>query len=192
MNTDTSIKEIAACGTETVETERLVLRRFSFEDADSMIRNWVADDEVQFNYGEPSYKTKDEVNALLQKYIGGYESGYFFRWAIIEKLSGECIGQIAYFLVDTKNHFGEIEYCIGTGFQKRGYATEATKAVIDFGFDKIKFNKVQICVRPSNAPSKKVIEKCGFTHDGTLREYFYRNGKYEDRMYFSILRRERG
>lgn len=94
MNTETSIKEIAACGTETVETERLVLRRFSFEDADSMIRNWVADDEVQFNYGEPSYKTKDEVNALLQKYIGGYESGYFFRWAIIEKQWASASGRL--------------------------------------------------------------------------------------------------
>ncbi|MBO7135648.1 MAG: GNAT family N-acetyltransferase [Spirochaetaceae bacterium] len=185
-------KQIAACGTETIETERLILRRFSFEDADSMMKNWAADDEVQFNYGEPSYKTKDEVNGLLTKYIAGYENGCYFRWAIIEKQSKECIGQIAYFLVDGKNHFGEIEYCIGAAYQRRGYATEATKAVIDYGFDKIQFNKVQICVRPSNMSSKKVIEKCGFTHDGTLREYFYRNGKYEDRMYFSILRRERG
>jgi ribosomal-protein-alanine N-acetyltransferase len=34
------------------------------------------------------------------------------------------------------------------------------------------------------------IDKCGFTYEGTLREYFYRNGKYEDRMYFSILKKE--
>ena len=71
-----------------------------------------------------------------------------------------------------------------------GYATEATKAVIRYGFEKINFNKVQICVRPSNLPSKKVIDKCGFTYEGTLREYFFRNGKYEDRMYHSILRKE--
>ena len=56
--------------------------------------------------------------------------------------------------------------------------------------EKINFNKVQICVRPSNLPSKKVIDKCGFTYEGTLREYFFRNGKYEDRMYHSILRKE--
>ena len=46
------------------------------------------------------------------------------------------------------------------------------------------------CVRPSNAPSKKVIEKCGFTYEGTLRDYFYIDGKYEGRMYFSILEDE--
>ncbi len=50
--------------------------------------------------------------------------------------------------------------------------------------------RVQICVRPSNTPSKQVIKKCGFTYEGTLRDYFYMNGGYEGRMYYSILREE--
>ena len=58
------------------------------------------------------------------------------------------------------------------------------------GFEKINFHKVQICVRPSNLPSKRVIEKCGFTYEGTLRDYFYRHGEYEGRMFYSILRNE--
>ena len=178
------------CGTLEIETERLLLRRFTYEDTESMMRNWVSDDEVQDMYGEPSYKTPEAVKGLLDKYIGGYKSDNYFRWAVIEKESGECIGQIAYFLVDTNNHFGEIEYCIGTAFQKKGYATEATKAVIAYGFEKINFHKVQICVRPSNLPSKRVIEKCGFTYEGTLRDYFYRHGEYEGRMFYSILRNE--
>ena len=41
-------------GTNTIETERLILRRFEYEDSTSMLRNWVADDEVQWGYGEPS------------------------------------------------------------------------------------------------------------------------------------------
>ena len=181
---------INPCGTLEIETERLLLRRFTYEDTESMMRNWVSDDEVQDMYGEPSYKTPEAVKGLLDKYIGGYKSDNYYRWAVIEKESGECIGQIAYFLVDTDNHFGEIEYCIGTAFQKKGYATEATKAVIAYGFEKINFHKVQICVRPSNLPSKRVIEKCGFTYEGMLRDYFYRHGKYEGRMFYSILRDE--
>ena len=78
--------------------------------------------------------------------------------------SGECIGQIAYFLVDQTGSWGEIEYAIGTAYQGKGYATEATKAVIDYGFKNIGFHKVQICVRPSNIKSKRVIEKCGFEY----------------------------
>lgn len=107
------------------------------------------------------------------------------------KASGECIGQIAYFLVDSKNEFAEIEYCIGTAFQKKGYATEACKAAIKYGFEKIGLHKVQICVRPANTPSRKVIEKCGFTYEGTLRDYFKMpDGSFEGRMYFSILQEE--
>ena len=182
--------DLNPCGTLDIETDRLLLRRFTYEDTGSMMRNWVSDDDVQDKYGEPSYKTKEGVKGLLDKYITGYKSGYFYRWAVIEKESGECIGQIAFFLVDNNNHFGEIEYCIGKAFQGKGYATEATKAVIAYGFEKINFHKVQICVRPSNLPSKKVIEKCGFTYEGMLRDYFYRHGEYEGRMFFSILNSE--
>ena len=183
---------INLCGTQTIDTERLTLRQFTIEDAESAMNNWAGDDHVQNMYGEPSYKTIEAAVKLLEKYIKSYDKGSYFRWAVIEKTSGECIGQVAYFLVDTGNSFGEVEYCIGTAFQGKGYATEATKAVIDYGFRQIGFHKVQICVRPSNLASKKVIDKCGFTYEGTLRDYFFIDGKYEGRMYFSILEDEYG
>ena len=177
-------------GTKTIETERLILRRFEYADDDAMLKNWVADEKIQSLYSEPVYSTKAEVKGLLDKYIGSYEREDYYRWAVIEKASGECIGQIAYFLVDSKNHFAEIEYCIGSAFQCKGYATDATKAVIDYGFNEINLHKVQICTKTINAPSKRVIEKCGFTYEGTLRDYFYMNGEYVGRLYLSILRSE--
>ncbi len=178
---------IAACGTQEIETERLILRPFCQKDAESALHNWAGIEAVQSMYGEPAYKTVEEVSRLLENYITGYATGYTYRWAVMEKESDECIGQIAYFLVDKNNSWGEIEYCIGTAYQGKGYATEAAKAVIDYGFHTIGFNKVQICVRPSNIKSKRVIEKCGFEYEGTLRDYFFINGKYEGRMYYSLL-----
>ncbi len=177
-------------GTNTIETERLILRRFRYTDDDAMLKYWIADEKIQSLYSEPVYTTKEEVKELLDKYIGSYEKSDYYRWAVIEKNSNECIGQIAYFLVDSKNHFAEIEYCIGSDFQCRGYATEATKAVIAYGFNNIGLHKVQICTKTINKPSKRVIEKCGFTYEGTLRDYFYMNGEYVGRLYFSILRSE--
>lgn len=176
--------------TQAIETDRLVLRRFEYSDSTSMLRNWIADDKIQSLYSEPTYETEEAVTELLTKYITSYEKEDYYRWAIIDKETHECVGQIAYFLVDSKNHFAEIEYCIGSDFQCRGYATEATKAVIKYGFEKMNLHKVQICTKTINIPSKRVIEKCGFTYEGTLRDYFYMNGEYVGRLYFSILRSE--
>ncbi|MEE1154655.1 MAG: GNAT family protein [Acutalibacteraceae bacterium] len=177
-------------GTHTIETERLILRRFNYTDDEDMLQYWVADERIQSLYSEPVYTTKDEVKGLLDKYIGFYDKDDYYRWAIIEKKSNKCIGQIAYFLVDNKNHFAEIEYCIGTEFQCKGYATEATKAIIEYGFKKINLHKVQICTKTINQPSKRVIEKCGLTYEGTMRDFFYMNGEYVGRLYFSILKSE--
>ncbi len=177
-------------GTNTITTERLILRQFEYKDDESMLKNWVADEKIQSLYSEPVYSTKEAVRELLNKYIGSYDKSDYYRWAVVERKSGECIGQIAFFLVDSKNHFAEIEYCIGSEFQCNGYATEATKAIIAYGFNRISFHKIQICTKTINAPSKRVIEKCGFIYEGTLRDFFYMNGEYIGRLYFSMLKSE--
>lgn len=178
-------------GTIEIETERLILRRFEYSDIDSMIRNWIADEKTQWDYGEPFYSTPEEVRVLLDtKYIGSYNREDYYRWAVIEKSSGECIGQIAYFTVDTNNQHGEIEYVIGPSFQGRGYATEMTKAVIAFGFEKINFHRIEIDCRTENEASRKVIEKCGLTYEGVFRDFFWRSDHYEGRRVFSILKEE--
>ncbi len=177
-------------GTLSIETERLILRRFEYTDDENMLKYWISDPEIQALYSEPVYSTKQEVREILVKYINSYKKDEYYRWAIILKETNECIGQIAYFLIDNNNHFGEIEYCVGKKFQNKGLATEATKAVIQYGFNKINLHKVQICHKSINVPSRKVIEKCGLVYEGTLRDFFYYDGEYVDRLYYSILRDE--
>ena len=109
-------------GTQTIETERLILRRFEYSDIDSMIRNWIADEKTQWDYGEPYYPTPEAVRELFDtKYIVSYAKEDYYRWAVIEKASGECIGQVAIFSMDTGNRHGEIEYVVGPAFQGKGY-----------------------------------------------------------------------
>ena len=177
-------------GTKTIETERLILRRFENDDAEAVFKNWASDEEVQSLYSEPVYKTIDEVNELLNKYMSGYKNQNYYRWAVISKDNNQCIGQIAYFMVNEANHFAEIVYCMGREFQAYGYATEAAKAVITFGFEEMNLHKVQICHKAMNEKSKRVIEKCGLTYEGTLRDFFFTDGKYVDRLYYSILKKE--
>lgn len=174
-------------GTKTIETSRLILRKFSESDISSAFRYWAGVEEIQTGYGEPTYDTPEKTAELLRSYIGRYESDEYYRWAVILRESGECIGQIALFLVNTKNEFCEIEYCIGKEFQGKGIATEATNAIIEFSIKSVGFQRVSICCRENNPASKRVIEKCGFVYEGALRRHFKCADGFHDRLEFSIL-----
>ena len=178
------------CGTMSIETDRLHLRQFKYSDDDDMLMNWISDPYIQSMISEPTYSTKEEVKELLCKYISAYQKDDYYRWVVIEKASQSAIGQVSIFLVDSKNHWGEIEYCIGSRFQRKGYATEATIALISYGFEKINFHKIQVCHKENNIPSKGLILKCGFTYEGMLRDYFYMDEKYVNRCFYSMLRSE--
>ncbi len=178
------------CGTKSIESENLILRQFSYNDNKDMLDYWVSDPNIQSMYSEPIYTTEEEVKELLDKYITSYSQDSYYRWAIIEKSTQICIGQVAFFLVDSKNHFGEIEYCIGSKFHRKGYASEAVKAILKYGFEKINFHKIQVCHKENNIASQGVIKKAGFKYEGTLRDYFYMDGKYVSRLYYSLLKSE--
>ena len=177
-------------GTEIIETERLLLRKFKYRDTENMLKYWISDPAVQHMYSEPVYSTKDEVKELLEKYIKNYEKEDYYRWAIIDRKENVCIGQIAFFLVDNKNHFAEIEYCVGRDFQGKGLATEAARALLNFGFGKVNFHRIQICHKEHNLASKAVILKCGFNFEGGLRDFFFMGDTYVTRMYYSLLKNE--
>lgn len=177
-------------GTQTITTSRLILRPFHKEDNASMRKYWVSNPAIQKMYSEPIYTTEAETATLLDKWITSYANQNYYRWAISLKEKDDCIGQIAYFLVDDTNHFGEIEYCIGEEFQNQGLMTEAVTAILHYGFEQIHLNKVQVCHKSTNMPSQRVIEKSGFVYEGTLRDYFYMDGEYVDRLYYSILQHE--
>lgn len=178
------------CGTAELRSNRLILRKFKYSDAEDMLSYWISDPNIQSMYSEPIYTTKSEVKDLLTKYISLYENMDYYRWAIIDSESSTCIGQIAIFLVDSKNHFCEIEYCIGSQFQRKGFCAEAVNTVLDFAFNHVNFHKVQVCHKESNLASKGVIQKCGFTYEGTLRDFFFMDGKYVSRLYYSMLKDE--
>lgn len=177
-------------GTQILHSERLILRPFRYTDDDDMLSYWVSDPKIQSLYSEPVYTTKEEVKGLLNKYISSYQQHDYYRWAITEKESSICIGQIAIFLIDSKNHFCEIEYALGSKFHRKGYGTEAVKSILSFCFNEVHFHKVQVCHKKGNAASQGVIRKCNFTYEGTLRDFFFMDGKYVSRLYYSMLKEE--
>ena len=145
--------------TKPFETPRLICRPFTMADCGDMLRNWIADEDIQNEYGEPVYTTLPQVEKLVGEYVERYDNTDFYRWAIIEKNSGECIGQIAFCRVYSDCKTAEIEYCIGKSFWGKGYAGEALQAVIDFTFNHTDFVKLEAYHRIENTKSGRVLEK---------------------------------
>jgi ribosomal-protein-alanine N-acetyltransferase len=179
-------------GIETIETERLILRRFSLKDADDMYKNWINDNDVQSNYGEPVYENIDLVIELLKKWITAYSSNEYYRWAIVLKENNENIGQIAFCSINLYHHFADIEYCISRFHQGNGYALEALCALIKFTFEKTGLNRLQAFHRSRNIASGKVLQKSLMNYEGTLRQAFFYKDKneYDDKIYYGILKED--
>ncbi|MDQ7092321.1 GNAT family N-acetyltransferase [Desulfosporosinus sp. PR] len=177
-------------GTQTIETERLILRRFELTDSQSVFELWMNDPEVQNNYGESVCNTVEEVERLLAKWLCLYNNNEFYRWSIILKEANKSIGQIAFYLVNNQNQRADVEYCIGQSCWGKGYAPEALKAVIDYAFRHIGINRVQAFHRSKNASSGNVLRKAGMKYEGTLKQYLLHKDEFDDCLMYGVTRDE--
>ncbi len=177
------------CGTQQIQTPRLLLRAFTDEDCNTMIKNWIANPNVQFEYGEPIYTTPEKVKTLLDEWKKGYLRDDFYRWAIIEKKSSENIGQIAFCRVYSDCNTAEIEYCIGENFWGNGYASEALAAVIDFTFKNTDFHKLEAYHREANTKSGRVLEKSPMRATDTVERFVRENRSPKGEVCYCITNR---
>lgn len=159
------------CNTGVIHTPRLTLRPFTLADAEDAFANWASDPDVQTEYGEPVYPSKEAVIDLLSRWAGQYQTPGFYRWAIIEKESGQNIGLIAFCRVYEDCKTAEIEYCIGRAFWGHGYAGEALSAVIEWTFRATDFEKLEAYHREANPKSGRVLEKSMMRRADTVERF---------------------
>ena len=178
-------------GTQRIETERLVLRRFVSDDAPAMYKNWASDPEVTKFLTWPPHGSVDVTRKLIDMWISGYSRPDSYSWAIVLKEINEPIGSIAVVKLDEATSMVQIGYCIGRKWWHKGIMTEALDAVIDFAFDEIGADRVEAVHDPDNPNSGKVMLKCGMKYEGTLRRSSVNNQGIVDTVYYSILRSDR-
>lgn len=82
---------------------------------------------------------------------------------------------------------GTLGYWIGRPFAGRGHATAAVRAMIDHAFDDLKLHRVEAACVPTNAGSRRVLEKAGFRLEGQARAYLKINGAWADHLLFGIV-----
>lgn len=178
-------------GTITLETERLVLRKFTKEDAMDMFNNWASDSEVTKHLTWPTHSSIEVSKEVVRLWIKEYENIENYQWAIELKGIGKVIGSMALMNIDNYNENCEIGYCIGKEFWNKGIITEAFSVVIDFAFIEVGFQRITGRHDVGNPASGRVMEKCGLKYEGTLRKINKNNnGILVDCKYYSILKDE--
>ncbi len=177
-------------GTQTIETERLILRKFKKDDVEEMYHNWASNPKVQLEYGEPVYSTKQQVGQLLEGWISSYGDNGFYRWAIILKESHVNIGQIAFCRVYEEVATAEIEYCIGEAYWGNRYALEALNAVIEYMLLNSDFEKLEAYHREANLKSGKVLEKTVMKRVPTVRRFELSGESTEGEICYAITKEE--
>ncbi|MEG2597264.1 MAG: GNAT family N-acetyltransferase, partial [Oscillospiraceae bacterium] len=116
------------CGTQPIETPRLLLRRFEREDQMAMYQNWAGSPIVTQYLTWEAHPSPEESLKVLCEWEKKYRKKNFYEWAIVLKEIGEPIGSIGAMPISGKSCF-EVGYCIGQKWWGQGIAGEALKSV---------------------------------------------------------------
>jgi RimJ/RimL family protein N-acetyltransferase len=109
----------------------------------------------------------------------------------IETLHGKLIGNIALESVNWKDRCAELGIVIGEkDHWNKGYGTEAVRTLLGFAFREMNLHRVFLRVFDDNTRAIHCYEKCGFQHEGRLREAEFSSGRYRDELLMGILRSE--
>ena len=152
-----------------LETERLILRKVTAEDAGDL-QKWFGLEEVYTYWGRPAGKAEKNPELLFsdpRPWVKRKPS-HDFIWGIVRKDTRQVIGLLEIFDVEN-DRMGKVGYRVAPSEWNRGVCTEALRRVIDFIFDETPLDRLETTADVRNTGSNRVLEKCGFRREGTVR-----------------------
>ena len=175
---------------KTIETDRLILRKFNKNDVDSMYKNYCSHEKVAEYVTWNAHKNIDETKEYLEKIVlPNYEKDYTYRWAIVLKEINQVVGciDVVNYNIDKKS--AEIGYVLSDDFWGKGIMPEAGKVIIEYLFSE-GFVRIWAVHSVENKKSGRVMQKIGMTHEGTLQKFAFSNkGELVDCEIYAIISR---
>lgn len=175
-------------GTRKLETERLILRKFTLGDSHYMFNNWASNPEVTKDLTWSPYDSIEGVTNTLKSWIKNYDNPNFYNWAIEEKDSNQVIGNISVVSQDPKIQMVHIGYCLGQDWWGKGYMSEALKELIRFFFEEVGVNRIESRHSVNNPASGRVMEKAGLFYEGQSRETDLSNEGISDSKHYALVK----
>ena len=172
----------------TLQTDRLILRAFSLDDA-ADVQHFACDRDIAAATTSIPHPYED---GMAEKWIGthreDFESGKGITSAIESREDTTLIEAIE-LRINQQHSRAEMGYWIGKPYGNHGYCTEAAKVVIRYGFEALGLNRIQ-ARHFTHTASGHVLTKCGMTREGCMRQHVLKWGKFVDVEMYSILKKE--
>jgi ribosomal-protein-alanine N-acetyltransferase len=151
-----------------LETDRLRLRTWSLDDVPAVFEIY-RDPEVT-HFLQTKVHTPDDARIRIERNIERMERKGLCLWAVVVKESGQLIGACG---LKHLEDIGDIEvgYHLARWAWNKGYATEAARACLAYGFEQVKLPMIVAVVNPLNFASQRVLEKCGMKYERMGRYY---------------------
>lgn len=175
-------------------TTNIQLKPHTLKNAEKLTA-WFNDEEIAFFSDDEAPLEENvsitETKEILIRWINTPENGSIIHYAIHRIEDDAFIGFLMIAHIDRYNHRCDIGIVIGEKKEwGKGYAQEALSAAIDHCFEHLNMNRIGAEIYAFNHRSILLFSTLGFKHEGTKRNYVFKNGQYEDELMYSLLRSE--
>jgi ribosomal-protein-alanine N-acetyltransferase len=154
-----------------VETDRLVIRSFTLQDAQALHERVFGDPEAMKFIPRGASPSVDRTRSSVERFIRHERENGFALWAVELKEPAELIGDCGLYLVQGVGPEVEVAYHFGREWWGKGYATEAASACLAYGFRECALTEIIAICFPEHVASRRVMEKSGMRYVGPARYY---------------------
>jgi RimJ/RimL family protein N-acetyltransferase len=155
-----------------LRTERLVIRPYRDDDATALHEVFGSSDVMRWTPSSPSKDVAETAQRLARTMaFTARQPPGLGLWALERRDTSEFLGQVGLFPVEGKGPDVEVAYELAPRVWGHGYATEAARAMIDYGFGEMGLRRIVALILPDNARSRNVATKCAMTLEGPGRFY---------------------
>jgi len=167
-----------------LETPRLLLRPFTAADRAELFDLYSRADVVRYLYREPCTDTELDARTVLEKEGDGIDL------AVVPRGLGTVVGNVNLFWRSEQHGQGELGFIVHPDHQGRGYAQEASLALLHVGFDQRGLHRIVGRLDGRNGASARVLERLGMRREAHLVENEWVKGEWTDELVYALLDRE--
>ncbi|OGW50468.1 MAG: GNAT family N-acetyltransferase [Nitrospirae bacterium RBG_19FT_COMBO_58_9] len=171
-----------------LKTERLLLRQFQLSDA-PVVQRLAGAKEVAAGTFLPHPYPDGTAEQWITSQQEDFEAGTLVNFAIVLLGNDTVIGSIGLAIVAEHEH-ARMSYWLGLPYWNQGYATEAVRAVLTYGFNQRQLHRIYAPHFLNNPASGRVLQKVGMRYEGRMREQYRRFGEYVDLELYAMLQQD--